>query len=268
MSGFLSVLIGNNAAAGGGAFNPSSTFPDLWIDPSVTASLFQTITGTTAVASDGDPVGFATDQGAGAFNLVGTANTTVRPLYKTSAGISWLNFTSASSQKIHRTSANLGLYSGGASTVLIAVQAPSAALSQNWVHEGGTDSLVDWIKNDNTTASSANVFIRTDAGAVTILNNTPITTNVFNSSWHIYCVTGDGATCRTYLDNATSTTAGYTPSGTLTVDRFALGVGDRNSPLGFVDGNIGGVLCWKRVLTATERGNATTWLGAKVGLTI
>jgi hypothetical protein len=72
-------------------FNPLSVSPDAWYDPSDLTTLFQNSNGTTAVAADGDPVGYMADKSGNGKHLV-QAVAGSRPLYKTSGGLSWLLF--------------------------------------------------------------------------------------------------------------------------------------------------------------------------------
>lgn len=65
----------------------------VWLDPSDLSTMFQSGTRAapgTAVAADGDPVGLILDKSGNAHDF--TASGTTRPLYKTSAGKSWLQF--------------------------------------------------------------------------------------------------------------------------------------------------------------------------------
>lgn len=64
---------------------------DLWYDPSDLSTLFQSSGGTTAVGADGDPVGYLGNKGASGSTMNATQATSgKRPLYKSSAGLSWL----------------------------------------------------------------------------------------------------------------------------------------------------------------------------------
>jgi len=76
---------------GGSIFSPSTLSPLAWYDPSYTAGLWKDTAGTSPVTADGDAVARIDDRsGNGRHMLQSTlAN---RPLWKTSGGLSWLEF--------------------------------------------------------------------------------------------------------------------------------------------------------------------------------
>jgi len=63
-----------------------------WWDPSDLTTLFQNLNGTTAVTADGDPVGYIADKSGRGNHLIAAANDTTRPTFKTSGGLSWIEF--------------------------------------------------------------------------------------------------------------------------------------------------------------------------------
>lgn len=65
--------------------------PHLWLDPSDLSKMFQSSGGTGAVAADSDPVGKINDK-SGNGNHFTQATSGLRPLYKTSGGLRWLQF--------------------------------------------------------------------------------------------------------------------------------------------------------------------------------
>lgn len=82
---------------GGGGFTPASLFSGgkkgAWYDPSDLTTMFQTGTRAspgTPVTSNNDPVGLILDKSGN--NNDWTSSSTARPLYKTSGGLSWLEF--------------------------------------------------------------------------------------------------------------------------------------------------------------------------------
>lgn len=88
----LALALGRSAAPG---FSPSQLFgpttKGMWFDPSDLTTMFQNSNGTTPVTADGDPVGYIADKsGRGNHFIQATAGK--RPLYKTSGGLSWLDF--------------------------------------------------------------------------------------------------------------------------------------------------------------------------------
>lgn len=85
-----------NPAVGSGApFTPISLFTNseqgAWFDPSDIATLFQDSSGTVPVTAPGDPVGRMLDKsGRGHHAFQATASR--RPIYRTGAGLAWLEF--------------------------------------------------------------------------------------------------------------------------------------------------------------------------------
>jgi hypothetical protein len=79
----------------GGSGSPASLFQrgdnGVWLDPSDLSTMFQDAAGTTPVTANNDPVGLIRDK-SGNGNHFTQSTTTKRPLYKTSGGLSWLDF--------------------------------------------------------------------------------------------------------------------------------------------------------------------------------
>src|SRR5690554_7137473 len=63
----------------------------VWYDPSNLTTLFQDSAGTTPVTADGDPVGLMLDK-SGNGNHVSQSVAASRPIYRTAAGLHWLEF--------------------------------------------------------------------------------------------------------------------------------------------------------------------------------
>src|SRR5690349_15189678 len=106
------------SSAAGAAFTPASLSPALWIDPSDTATMFQSNAGSTAV-TDGSVCGYAGDKSGNSFNLTSLANDASRPTWVANAGLSYLSF-NGTSQWLQRAMA-LGLYAAAANSVFVAV---------------------------------------------------------------------------------------------------------------------------------------------------
>lgn len=91
----LALSIGARACMGVAAFTPARLFAGgvagAWYDPSDLSTLFQDSAGTTPVTADGDPVGKMLDKSGNGNHLL-QATAGKRPLYKTSGGLSWLQF--------------------------------------------------------------------------------------------------------------------------------------------------------------------------------
>lgn len=88
----MGLDLATRAVMGGPAgFSPLSLAPAAWYDPSDLTTLFQDQAGTVPVTADGDPVGKIADKSGNGKHLT-QALAAKRPLYKTSAGKSWLLF--------------------------------------------------------------------------------------------------------------------------------------------------------------------------------
>jgi len=72
-------------------FDPATLSPHLWLDPSDLSTLFQTDNESTPVTTDGQAVGRINDKSGNGRHLIQTA-AGLRPLYKTSGGLRWLQF--------------------------------------------------------------------------------------------------------------------------------------------------------------------------------
>jgi hypothetical protein len=70
---------------------PLSLSPALWLDPSDLSTLFQDSAGTTPVTADGHPVGKILDKSGNGYHA-SQSTASKRPLYRTSGGLSWLEF--------------------------------------------------------------------------------------------------------------------------------------------------------------------------------
>lgn len=75
----------------GNSFDPISLHPFAWYDPSDLSTLFKDAAMTTPVSADGDPVGAMQDKSGNGHHITQSVAGS-RPLYKTSAGLSWLEF--------------------------------------------------------------------------------------------------------------------------------------------------------------------------------
>ena len=93
-------VAGNASATSNGivvtaAFSPASLFASgeqgAWYDPSDLTTMFQDRAGTTPVTADGQTVGKILDK-SGRGNHAVAPSDAARPLYKTSAGLHWLQF--------------------------------------------------------------------------------------------------------------------------------------------------------------------------------
>lgn len=85
----------NPAAGGGSLFTPAVLFASseqgAWFDPSDLTTLFQDDAGTVPVTTDGQAVALMRDKSGNAHHAAQTVAGS-RPIFRTSAGLSWLQF--------------------------------------------------------------------------------------------------------------------------------------------------------------------------------
>jgi len=87
----LGISLWGQRRAAAAVLDPATLSPHLWLDPSDLTTLFQNSNGTGAVAADNDPVGYIGDKSGNGNHFI-EATAAARPIYKTSAGLSWLAF--------------------------------------------------------------------------------------------------------------------------------------------------------------------------------
>jgi hypothetical protein len=238
--------------AAAGAFTPADLSPSLWIEPRA-GSVFQSNAGSTAAASNGDPVGYIADLSGNGFHLTSVADDTTRPTVQNVGVLPYLSFDG--SNDMLRRVANLGIYSGGAFSVFIAARGSPGAINNYLLTEGNsgsTSQLLGVFKSGAATASTWNELYRDNAGA-----NMSSATIAVASAW-------DG-TSSGYLDTTTAADTGTYTRGTATFNQLALGALLRTTPSGWFAGWVYGLVVVSRVITATERQNLITYLGNLMG---
>jgi hypothetical protein len=133
----------NRMRPGGGAaaFDPDSLFAASevgdWFDPSDLSKMWQDTAGTTAITADGQSVARIDGQ-LGVLSLQ-QATLGDRPLYKTSAGLHWLQFDGSSD--ILASSAALNMTGTDAVTVCAAVRKSSDTTTATFVELGPSANL-------------------------------------------------------------------------------------------------------------------------------
>lgn len=224
-----------------------------WYDPSDISTMFQNSNGTTAVAADGDPVGYIADR-SGAGNHLIQATAGARPLYKTSGGLSWLEFDGIDDQLVRADTAAFRNASMGVATV--------------W--RPGRDTRDDHISSGNSSAFATNNWIVSNTTTLDVYGRTPasvLTSGVVASgSDYVSAVWADGATIFRQLNGgAVASDAGA--FGTDDTTGFAVGGTLSGAPTYFLGRFYGGVVrnaAW----TTAERTNLNTYLGRYAGLVL
>lgn len=264
-TGQQTLLKGVDPSVASGSCTWTSSGLILDINPADTSKLFQTIAGTGAVTTDGDVVGTAQDASGNGFHLTATADSSVRPTYNTSGGLSWLTFNGTS--QLLRRAANLGLYSGGAMTIEVAVKETTNQQSSIAGEGLTTDANPFYDPLRHSAASPTNAYITSRANGGTFeLNAVSYYTNGFTTNTDLtLIVTDSGSSVTGYLDGATGTTTGYSRSTHTNADTFWLGARVRAATDSYFAGRVYRLRAYNRVLNSTEIANDTVCLKATQG---
>lgn len=243
----------------------------LRLDADDLTTLFQTVDGsTTAVAADGDPVGYWGDKSGNGFHLSAAGNDTTRPTYKANSGLPYINFDGAND--ILRRLAALGLWSAGACTVIVALRSTNAtqATSNLGIFMAGSNSSNNPVYELGSVGGASDdigVFFRDDANAsITVLANQTVVATGLDANDSVITFTDDGANLIAYDDGTAGPTRTYSRSGhTLTLNRFAIGGWQRGAASSWLAMRVYAVAAWNRVLNSAERAQALSYMGSKQG---
>lgn len=252
--------------SGGGSCTWTSTGLLFDLNPADTSTLKQDIAGTSPVTIDGDPVGLAKNATLDGFDLTAMADTAVRPTHNTDGTLHWLTFASGENDVLRRIG-NLGLYSGGAMTIEVAVRETTSQQSSIAGEGLSSDSnpYYDPLRHNAASPTNAYMTSRADGGTFE-LNAQSYYTNGFTTNTDItLIVTDSGSSITGYLDGATGTTTGYSRSTHANADRFWVGARIRVSTDSYFIGRIYRLRAFNRVLNSTEIANDTTCLKATQG---
>lgn len=245
----------------------------LRLDADDLSTLYQTVDGsTTQVSADADPVGYWGDKSGAGFHLAAPANDTTRPTYRANGGLPYIEFDG--SNDILRRLSKLGIYDAAQAsgvTIMVALRSATSSPSSNScvVMEGNTGTTVQIysaLQAVGSGTTQANPFIRNDANSIFGLSGSPLISSAFDATDNVLTFTDNAGTVTGYDDAATTNpTRTYTPSGTLTIDTFALGAYRRFAAGNWWAGRVYAVAIWNRVLTSTERADALTYMASKQG---
>lgn len=257
------------AASGGRAFSPLSLSPTAYLRAAALDTLFQEVAGETAVSEAEDTVGAWNDLSANGFDLTAAADDATRPLWHPDGGAGGASpyvLLDGTDDYLFRA-ASIGAYAAGASSWFVAVRGNPAVI-RRLAAEGSSASdnpIYDLLQARQTTASTGSVFIQNDAASTIVNDDEDVQLNAFDNTDNVYGVVDDGSSITGYLDGVASEPISYTRSGTLTLNRFAVGALLRASPALFFAGRVYALVIVNRVLTADEIANLTTSLGAEMG---
>lgn len=246
------------------SFTPSSLSGlKLWLDPSDASTLFQSNAGTTAASANSDPVGYIADKSGGSFHLTSSADDTTRPLLQGVGSFPYLDF-DGSNDKLYRT-ADLGLFSGGAFSIFVAVRGNPTA-NAALTGECNGIGLGIYMRAGPSTASTGAAFIRADDSTTVMIGTLDIAeANAFDNTDNVYGITDSGTVFTSYLDGTSSSNKSYSRSAAVVPTKYFLGAEMRGTGAGFFLGRVYGLIALDHVATTQERANIVTWLGAKVG---
>jgi hypothetical protein len=267
----LGLGLGFRVQAGGGAYSPAPLFAageqGAWYDPSDLSTLFKGDAGTDPVTADGDAVSRMLDK-SGRGNHATQTTVAKRPLYRTGAGLSWLEF------------------DGTADSMITPTITPGADKVQTFIALLKTDGLARMILETSNNAGSTNGSFYVLAGEDNAARYTALgggtsggavgnriakiltassypETSVITSTADI---AGDSVHIR---KNGVEGTAATGDMGTGNFLAFPINIGARQQVSLFLNGNIYQMIIrFGPNLSAGEIDDAETFVAGKAGVTL
>ena len=219
-----------------------------WLDPSDLSTMFQTITGTTAVAADGDVVGTWKDKSSSAFDLAAIGNDTSRPTFHVSGSLYWVEG-DGSNDILTNQSAALGMYALSGYTIVLGVRGNPGLekvliADQKDSFPGGTLN----IQSHSSTASSLGVRINDNANTRELAETVEIKTNAWDNTDKVVAITDSTSSITPYIDGIGYTSTSYTRAGAHTFNRFSIfGSGGAGCCYDFFAGRLYCVLVYNQI---------------------
>jgi len=248
-----------------GGFSPLSLSPAAWYDPSDSTTLF-TDAGTTAVTADGDVIGRINDKSGNTRHWNQTSGS-LKPLWKTSGGLSWIELDGVDDILAAASVATLAppltivaamRYPAGANTVSSQLVSLDVSLTNYFAAAVRQDNAVARALTRGASATPSAVVLATATGAAAsypaataAVHLAELTTTDVNVA-----INGTQVGTATHTWGANVGTSGTLESG-----------GAGAAALNFA-ARYYGVLFFTRLLTAGEKTSLTTWLGTKAGLSL
>lgn len=249
--------------AGRRGWSPLSLSPAAWYDPSDLSTLWKDTAGTTPVTADGDAVARIDDKSGNGRHLL-QATSGKRPLYKTSGGLSWLQFDGSDDHLVTASSPALDL---GTIEIYSLLQQTAESITHQGYCVLASTTNPDWGGVDALAFHSNNTSIysclETAGGAASYIGSG-------NAPLALYEMTKAGTSATVRKNGDTGTSGTITGLTTQTGNMF---VGARAQTAntagnGYFAGNYYGLAIFSATLSAGNRALLRTWLGNKAGLSI
>jgi hypothetical protein len=206
-------------------WTPSAISPDWWAEARSSNNRVAFDGTGAAPAAGSDVVGYMADLSGHGLVFTTLANDTCRPFFVPGTHPA-VRFDGSNNVLVGSHALDL-FNSVSGFTIAFALKGNAPAPGAYFFAEANTTTsgVLGVITSDRSVATKASAFYRPDSGSGIVgpAASNPAVPNVFDGNPHIYIVTDDGTTMRTYLDGTTSQTTGTNRSRALTVNRIAIG---------------------------------------------
>jgi hypothetical protein len=249
-------------------WTPSAILPDWWAEARSSNNRIAFDGTGTAPAAGTDVVGYLADLSGHGLVFKALANDSCRPIFvpgtHPAVRFDGSNDVLIGSRTLDLFNSALGF------TIAFALKGNSPAPGAYLFAEAntGTSGVLGVITSDRGVATKASAFYRPDSGSGIVgpAAANPAVPNVFDGNPHIYIVTDDGTTMRTYLDGETSLTTGTNRSRALNVNKIAIGALVRENQSNHIPVEIFFGLAKKSVVSADSLVRLAIYGGALAGL--
>lgn len=246
---------------------PASLEPVLWIE-AARGGLFQSNAGSLPAEENGNFVGYVPDMSGNGNHYTSVADDNTRPTLQNIGSAPCLRFDG--SNDVLRRTASLGILETGY-TLAIAIKGNSPAADSRLFAEGNSASnntLFISVQASSTTPTSSSAMYRNDGGIQLVNPATTENAGVFDGDPKVLIVTDDRLFVRTYVNGVAGASTGWTPSGSFTLNRSAIGALMRATVSNHWAGDVYGIIAIDRVITNDERSELTTYMGNIAGLSL
>jgi hypothetical protein len=255
----------------GGVYSPAPLFAageqGAWYDPSDLSTLFKGDAGTDPVTADGDAVSRMLDK-SGRGNHATQTTVAKRPLYRTAAGLSWLEFDGTADSMITPT-ITPGADKMQTFTALLKTDSAARMILETSTNAGSNDGSFYVVAGEDNAARYTALGGGTSAGPVgnriakILTASSYPETSVITSTADI---AGDSVHIR---KNGVEGTAAAGDMGTGNFLAFPINIGARQQVSLFLNGNIYQMIIrFGPNLSAGEIDDAETFVAGKAGVTL